>query len=119
MENKTAKPTIKLNQKLKSIRISLENQKKVEKILALANKKKLGRKIKIDHVLAVALDLVIEEHIRKMQDQSLSNEDRKEQLRQRYIELRGPISRDEFVGFMLTQEFFIFLAEQSTATNAA
>ena len=83
MENKTAKANTKLNAKNKSVRINLENQKKVEKILVTANKKKLGRKIKLDHMLAIVLDLVTDEHIRKLQDQSLSNEDRKEQLRQR------------------------------------
>jgi hypothetical protein len=119
MENKIGKPNTKVNAKNKSVRISLENQKKAEKILALANKKKLGRKIKIDHVLAIALDLVTDEHIRKMQDQSLSNEDRKEQLRQKYIEARGPISRDEFTGFMLTREFSEFLAQQSQIASAA
>ena len=81
------------------------NQKKAEKLLGLANKKKIGRKIKLDHVLAIALDLVTEDHVRRMQDQSLSNEDQKEQLRQRYIEIRGPISRDDFIGFMLTKDF--------------
>ena len=119
MENKIAKANAKINVKNKSVRISLENQKKAEKILTLANKKKLGRKIKLDHVLAIALDLLTDEHIRKLQDQSLSNEDRKEQLRQRYIEARGPISRDEFTGFMLTKEFFEFLAVQPTTTSAA
>ena len=119
MENKTTKSNTKLITKNKSVRISLENQKKAEKILLLANKKKLGRKIKLDHILAIALDLVTEEHIRMMQDQSLSNEDRKEQLRQRYIEARGPISRDEFTGFMLTKEFFEFLAEQPGTMSAA
>lgn len=119
MENKTAKSNAKVVTKNKSVRISLENQKKAEKILALANKKKLGRKIKIDHVLSIALELVSDEHIKKMQNQSLTNEDRKEQLRQLYIETRGPISRDEFTGFMLTKEFSEFLTEQSTTTNVA
>lgn len=119
MENKTAKANTKISAKNKSVRISLENQKKAEKVLALANKKKLGRKVKLDHVLAIALELLTDEHIRKLQDQSLSNEDRKEQLRQRYIEARGPISRDEFTGFMLTKEFFEFLAVQSATMSAA
>lgn len=119
MENKTVKANAKIGAKNKSVRISLENQKKADKILVHANKKKLGRKIKLDHVLAIALDLLTDEHIRKLQDQSLSNEDRKEQLRQRYIEARGPISRDEFTGFMLTKEFFEFLAVQPAAISAA
>lgn len=119
MENKTTKSNTKLITKNKSVRISLENQKKAEKILLLANKKKLGRKIKIDHVLSIVLELVSDEHIKKMQNQSLSNEDRKEQLRQLYIETRGPISRDEFTGFMLTKDFSVFLSEQSTTMNVA
>lgn len=119
METKAVKSNLKMSTKNKSIRISIENQKKAEKLLAVANKKKIGRKIKLDHVLAIALDLVTEDHVKKMQDQSLSNEDRKEQLRQRYIETRGPISRDEFTGFMLTKEFFAFVAEQPTAASAA
>lgn len=119
MENETAKANTKVSSKNKSVRISMENQRKAEKILILANKKKLGRKIKLDHVLVIALDLLTNEHIRKLQDQSLSNEDRKEQLRQRYIEARGPISRDEFTGFMLTKEFFEFLAVQPATTSAA
>lgn len=119
MESKTVKTNSKLSSKNKSVRIGLENQKKAEKILALANKKKLGRKVKLDHVLAIALDLVTEAHIKKMQDQSLSNEDRKEQLRQRYIIARGPISRDEFTGFMLTKDFSEFLVSQSAAVSVA
>ena len=119
MENKTVKTNTKINAKNKSVRINLENQKKAEKILAAANKKKLGRKVKLDHVLTIALELLTDEHIRKLQDQSLSNEDRKEQLRQRYIIARGPISRDEFTGFMLTKEFFEFLAEQPGIMSAA
>lgn len=119
MENKTVKTNTKINAKNKSVRISLENQKKAEKVLVAANKKKLGRKVKLDHVLAIALELLTDEHIRKLQDQSLSNEDRKEQLRQRYIIARGPISRDEFTGFMLTKEFFEFLAVQPATMNAA
>ena len=119
MENKTAKANTKISAKNKSVRISMENQKKAERILANANKKKLGRKIKLDHLLAIVLDLVTDEHIRKLQDQSLSNKDRKEQLRQRYIIARGPISRDEFTGFMLTKEFYEFLAVQPATTSAA
>ena len=90
METKVAKTNLKTTQKLKSIRISLENQKKAERFLALANKKKIGRAIKIDQVLGIALDLLTEEHAKKLQDQSLSNEDRKEILRQKWAEPASP-----------------------------
>jgi hypothetical protein len=62
MENKSAKTNLKVTQKLKSDRITSENQKKVEKILTIANKKKLGRKIKFDQLLSIAVDILTEAH---------------------------------------------------------
>lgn len=113
MENKNTKTNSKMIQKMKSIRINSENQKRLEKVILLANKKKIGRKIKVDQVLSLALDLVNEEHIKKMQGQSLSNEDKKELLRQKWSETYGAITKDEFTGVMLTKEFSDFLS----ATN--
>lgn len=115
MENKTAKTNIKATQKLKSVRVSVECQKKVEKILALANKKKIGRTVKIDQAISIALDLLTDEHIKKLQEQSLTNEDRKELLRQKWTELYGPVSKDAFTGIMMTKEFSEFL--NATAVN--
>lgn len=118
METKVAKTNLKTTQKMKSIRISLENQKKAEKFLALANKKKIGRTIKFDQVLGIALDLLTEEHVKRLQDQSLSNEDRKEILRQKWAELYGPLSKDAFTGFMMTPEYFEFLKEHAHGMTA-
>lgn len=110
MESKIAKNTLKINQRAKSVRINSEIQKKAERILLLANKKKVGRRVKIDHLLSLALDLVSEEDIKKLQNQSLTNEDRKEILRQKWVALNGPISKDEFTGFMMTEEYFNFVS---------
>lgn len=82
--------------------------------MAAANKKKFGRKIKVDQIVSLALDLLTEEHIAVVQDQSLTNEDRKESLRQRHIEQCGPISKDDFLGLLLSPEFQRFLSEQSS-----
>jgi hypothetical protein len=119
METKVAKTNLKTTQKMKSIRISLENQKKAEKFLALANKKKIGRTVKFDQALSIALDLLTEDHAKKLQDQSLSNEDRKEILRQKWAELYGPISKDAFTGVMLTKDFSEFLKVTESAESVA
>lgn len=119
METKNTKASPKINSKLKSIRINSENQRKAERILLAANKKKGGRRIKINELLNLVLDLVSDEHIKKLQEQSLSNEDRKEILRQRWAEFHGPISKEEFTGIMMTKKFFEFLAEHPQTVNAA
>lgn len=116
MQTKTTKIAAKQIAKLKSIRVQLETQKKADRLLSVANKKRLGRKVKVDHLLNLALDLVTDAHLQSLQEQSLTNEDRKELLRQKYIETRGPISRDEFTGFMLTPAFPDFMAEQNRET---
>jgi len=53
MESKSTKTNLKSNQKPKSIRINSEVQKKAEKLLLSANKKKVGRKIKVDQLLSL------------------------------------------------------------------
>ncbi len=118
MESKIAKNNLKTNQKAKSVRINFEIQKKAERILLLANKKKVGRRVKIDHLLSLALDLVSEDDIKNLQDQSLTNEDRKEILRQKWTALNGPISKDEFTGFMMTEEYFNFVSAHKLGTNS-
>ncbi len=81
-----------------TVRVSSETRKVAERIAKIANEKPTGRKIKLDEVLQAALSLIQQCHIQTMQDNSLSNEDRKEILRQKYIAVRGPISKDAFTG---------------------
>jgi hypothetical protein len=119
MENKTAKQISKMQQSHKSIRIAQTTEKKLAKALLTANKKKFGRKIKADQVLNLALEILTDDHIRLLQEQSLTNEDRKEQLRQSYILEVGPISKDQFTGFMMTGEFQKFIATHRTAQIVA
>ena len=119
MESKTQKTSTKKANSQKSIRIGADTERKLARLLNGANKKKFGRKIKIDQLLCLALDLVTEEHLRTLQDTSLTNEDRKELLRQSYIQEVGPISKDAFTGFMLTEEFQKFLSAHRTAQIVA
>lgn len=102
-----------------SVRVSSDTRKLAESILKSANEKKSGRKIKLDEVLQASLSLVGQCHIRTLQEKSLTNEDRKEILRQRYIESRGQISKDDFTGFMMTTEFQKFLSEQKPPGKCA
>jgi hypothetical protein len=102
-----------------SVRVSSETRKLAEGILKTANDKETGRKIKLDELLQTGLGLIQQSHIEKLQENSLTHEDRKEILRQKYIVARGPISKDEFTGFMMTQEFLGFVAEQGGLTLAA
>ncbi len=101
-----------------TVRVSIETRKLAEGIVKTANEKPTGKKIKLDEVLQMGLGLIQQGHIEKLQENSLTHEDRKEILRQKYIAVRGPISKDEFTGFMMTAEFHEFLKEQEAGKSA-
>ena len=101
------------------IRVKRDTKKKIESLLSTANKKSLGRKIKVDELLQLALSIVENSHIEQLQSASLSNEDRKEKLRQIYVKTRGQITKDEFTGFMMSSEFVEFLNENKELLSAA
>ncbi len=98
-----------------SIRIGRDTQKKLERLLLAANRKSEGRKVRVDQLLDLAADIIADEHIKTLQEQSLTNEDRKEQMRQFYTETRGPISRLEYTGFTMKREYFEFLEQYEVA----
>jgi hypothetical protein len=114
MEAKVKKSNARQSKKSVSLRVGHETKTKTDRKLEVANKKRCGRKIKADELLNLALDLVTEEHIKQLQEASLTNEDRRELLRQQYIETHGTISRDQFLGFMMTVEFQNFLKEHNS-----
>lgn len=119
MENKKVKKSPKVSNKMKSVRLNMDTFKKAISILEAANKKNLGRKIKIDPLLNKALDLVAENHIKELQTQSLTNSDRQEILRKKYSELFGSVTVEEFIGITMTPAYFDFLKEHGDVINVA
>jgi len=115
-EIRTAKRNSKSAAKCASIRIKSESKKAARALLAKANTKTFGRSVKFDELFELALTLVTPTHIEMLQNQSMTNEDRKEQLRQGYIKKHGPISKDEFTGMMIAafQNFVNDTAPQKT-----
>ena len=126
METKTQTTELKASKKNQksvakhvSVRITAAAKKLAKSLRDEANKKAAGRKIMMDEIYDLALSLITIEHLNMLQEQSLTNEDRKEILRQKYIEIRGPISKDEFTGFMMTAAFHEFLKELEPGASAS
>lgn len=117
MEIKKVKKIAKGSSANKSARLNVETIKKINLILDTANKKSLGRKIKIDQLLMKAVDLLTETQIKELQEASLTNSDRQEILRKKYSELYGFVTEEEFIGFTLTAAYFEFLREHGQLIN--
>ncbi|MGE0631615.1 MAG: hypothetical protein AB7O96_04365 [Pseudobdellovibrionaceae bacterium] len=99
--------------KMTSLRVSADAKNSAEALLKLINNKQFGRNVRACQLFAFALGLVTEAHIKVLQAESLTNEDRKEILRQKYIETHGEISRDAFTGFLMSAEFPEFMKQNS------
>ena len=126
METKAQKSELKMSKskakcaaKHASVRVKAASKKVALALRDEANNKPSGRKVKLDDIFELALNLVTSEHLKALQEQSLTNEDRKELLRQKYIETHGPISRDQFTGLMMSAEFATFLTEQNQAQKVS
>ena len=82
------------------VRINTEAVKSLKKLLDQANKKQHGKRIKSSHLVAKAISLITDEHIKELQQESLTNQDRLEIQHAEYCKQNGHISKDEFLGML-------------------
>ena len=75
------------------------------------NDKDSGRSLKMDEMLFVALERLTDADVKLLRERSLSNSDRQKILRQKYAELYGPITPEEYIGFTMTLAYSDFLKE--------
>ena len=85
-----------------TIRVKKETKKKIQLLLLTVNKKDFGRKIKPDDLLAIAISLISQEHISKLQESSFSNKDRLEMQFKAFQSTNRKVSKDEFIGLLLS-----------------
>ena len=90
--------------KMTTLRLQKETKKKIVSELAKMNKKDFGKKVRVDEFLNVALSLIGPEHLKKLQEGSLSNADRLERDYKDYISKFEHISKDEYLGKRLNGE---------------
>ena len=99
----TAKPARRHQPKpgTDSLRVLRETKKRILSELASINKKEFGKPVTPDQYVALAMSLVRPEHLKQLQEQSLTAKDRFEQRYKEYCSQNGKISRDEFLATLL------------------
>lgn len=103
-----------------SIRIKSDIKKSAKALLNKVNSDNKGcRKMKIDDIFELALELVTEAHLKELRQKAMTNKGRMEILRQKYIDLNGYISEDAFLGLTMTPQFQDFVRQQEAHLFAA
>ncbi len=90
------KPTPKVS--TTGIRVSKEIRKDIARLLETINKKQFGKKIKVAQLIELAIKLINDDHIKELQQTSLTNADKIEMQYRDYVRQNGPISKDEYMG---------------------
>lgn len=89
------------SQKVFAVRITSDTKNMLDQILAEANSKDLGGKVKPESVLALALSLVKKDEIEKLKAGTLTNADKLELRYREHVKMHGPITKDDFLGRVL------------------
>ncbi len=99
IQAKEQKPKTKTD--VSAIRIDMSTQKLVSSLLAKANRKSHGRKVKASQLVQLALSKLDDADLRQLQEQSLSNADRMEMKFREYCKRNSGATREEFLGHLL------------------
>ena len=114
MEVQAKEQKAKAKSEVSAIRIDIATQKLVSSLLAKANRKSYGRKVKASQLVQLALSKLDDADIRQLQEKSLSNADRMEMKFREYCKRNGGATREEFLGQLLSGD-----VAKSPSENAA
>ncbi|MGE3680974.1 MAG: hypothetical protein AB7G93_04550 [Bdellovibrionales bacterium] len=115
METQAKEQKPKAKADVSAIRIDMSTQKLVSSLLAKANRKSHGRKVKASQLVQLALSKLDDADIRQLQERSLSNADRMEMKFREYCKRNSGATRDEFLGQLLEGKSDIL--EKQNVTN--
>ena len=112
MENKKIKKVSKNSSKIHSIRVCDETFKMFDEFKDFVNKtKKFKGTIPLGPIVKLAASLLHEDHAKVLHKSALKNSDRQKFLQQKYSELYGSDSMEDYIGFTMTFAYTDFLKE--------
>jgi DNA-directed RNA polymerase subunit L len=107
-----SKAKSKSNDKKASIRINGEDARLLKALRTRIKSKPGVGAVSGSEIVSVALRLMGDAQVRELQERAVTTKHKKEELRQKYVATRGPISTKGFEAFMTTPAYAEFLLEQ-------
>jgi hypothetical protein len=98
--------SVSTSTKLRSapVRLHASTKEKIDSLLDRANNKSFGRKVKVNDIIDMSIDLISDRHLKSLQENSLSNGDRLEMLLKSVSDANPSMSKDELIGLLLQGE---------------
>ena len=101
---KSDKKSKEVKKKSSLKKLDPEAAKLLAAIKEKANKKSFGRKVRDSEIIGRALSLIEHQHIKELQEATLSQRDRLSMAHEEYVKEHGKITVDEFIGKLLRGE---------------
>lgn len=92
-----------------NIRVLSSTKDLLADLIKKSNKKAFGKRVKGDHIVNLALSLIGDEHITKLQKNSMTEDDQEEFIFNEYIKENGQISKGQFKRLMFKGELTKFI----------
>ena len=86
------------------IRVFKATAKTLKSMIQKLDKKSFGRKVRVDDLILKSLSLLEDKHLEEIRDATLSNTDKLEISYQEYCKTHGQISKDEYLGRLLSDQ---------------
>lgn len=83
------------------VRISAQGKGKLNALIGLINKDRIGRRVKPDDLMCDSLDLLTDEHLQEIGARLLTNKERMEILYSKLSKTKRGLTRDAFLGMLL------------------
>jgi len=86
------------------IRIKKETKRALTKWIRRANSKNFGKRILVDDIVSLGINLIETHHIEQLQNSSMTNKDRFDKERKEYAKKIGRfVGPDEFLGILMAK----------------
>ncbi len=82
-------------------KVDLDTSKLIAQIKEKVNKKNFGRKVRDAEIISLAVRQLTPDHIKELQDATLSENDRLRMLHEDYQREHGKITLDKFIGLLI------------------
>jgi len=96
--NRTESPTdLKVEKNTDHLSVRKETKASIKKILDELNSQRVGRAVSADDLVSAGISLLTPTDIKRIQDATISYEDRLKLKYKRYVEKHGPATMSEFL----------------------
>jgi len=98
-----------------NVRVTETTKKTINDLTRKTNKKSFGKRLKADHIISFALSLINDEHIQKLQKESMTSDDQEKYIFEQLKKDKPNVTWSEYKTLLLKGELTKFIKKLDIA----